>query len=58
MVLLKEAAAPLAQQSWFDGAIAWARDSLWLVFFVSAAACSCSETCTIGNDFDSADRRI
>lgn len=37
LVLLKEAAAPLAQQPWFEGAIAWAHDSLWLVFFVSAA---------------------
>ena len=37
LVLLKEAAAPLAQQPWFDGAIAWAHDSLWLVFLVSAA---------------------
>ena len=36
LVLLKEAAAPLAQQPWFDGAIAWAHDSLWLIFLVSA----------------------
>lgn len=36
LVLLKQAAAPLAQQSWFDGSIAWASDSLWLVFVVSA----------------------
>ena len=52
LVLLKEAAAPLAQQSWFEGSIAWARDSLWLVFFVSAALTflvqSTAVVCVIG----------
>ena len=52
LVLLKEAAAPLAQQSWFEGSVAWARESLWLVFFVSAALTfmvqSTAVVCVIG----------
>ena len=52
LVLLKEAAAPLAQQSWFEGSIAWARDSLWLIFLISAALSflvqSTAVVCVIG----------
>ena len=52
LVVLKEAAAPLAQQSWFEGSITWARNSLWLVFFVSAALTllvqSTAVVCVIG----------
>ena len=52
LVLLKEAAAPLAQRPWFEGSIAWARDSLWLIFLVSAALTflvqSTAVVCVIG----------
>lgn len=52
LVLLKEAAAPLAQQSWFGEAVAWARDSLWLIFVVSAVLTfivqSTAVVCVIG----------
>lgn len=37
LVLIRDAAAPLAQQPWFGDAVAWARGSLWLIFVVSAA---------------------
>lgn len=52
LVLLREGAAPLAQQSWFEGSIAWAHDSLWLIFFLSAALTfavqSTAVVCVIG----------
>lgn len=37
LVLIRDAAAPLAQQPWFGDAVAWARGSLWLIFVISAA---------------------
>ena len=37
LVLLKESATPLAEHPLIDESISWARESLWLVFFVAAA---------------------